>query len=263
MAVPPAPPRWSDAKSVKQPYLQYLERLQYAFPPVQSFLKKISDADEGRRLVEEYYRKRSPVSEGVPGRCVCLEFEDDEVTVLKTHPDGFASPADLARYMSSNSAKVSRQAQKRRLFVLEDLEPDYVDVLGHHLGVDPLVFSEQMNTWNFTDSTSIPHRSLPSMSTPKQSFTLRYYEIRTLHDAKSIGDLTFQMTFAINRRRYERWRDIDLKLSGTKDKRHGFIRRCASFWTSQEGDDEGQGWDGKHKLCTLLIHINNFSATVG
>lgn len=246
MAVPPVrAPNGNIEKFIHRPYLQHLERLQYAFPPVQSFLKKISDVDEGRKLVEKYYRKRPPALEGVPGRCVCLEFEDDKVTVLNTHPDGFASPADLARYLSRNPAKASRQAKKRRMFVLEDLEPDYVDVLGFHLGVDPLVFSEQMNTWNFTDSTSIPHRSLPSMSTPKQSFTLRYYEIRTLHDARSIGDLTFQMTFAINRRRYERWRDIDLKLSGNKDKRHGFIRRCASFWTSQEGDKEDEGWDGE------------------
>ena len=50
------------------------------------------------------------------------------------------------------------------MFILEDMEPDYVDALGHHLGVDPLVFSEHMNTWNFTDSWSIPHRGLPSTS---------------------------------------------------------------------------------------------------
>ncbi|QDS77149.1 hypothetical protein FKW77_001366 [Venturia effusa] len=244
MATTPTPATNGNAeKFVGQPYLQHLKQLQHAFPPVQSFLKKISSVDEGRRLVETYYRARPPVLDGVPGRCICLEFDAEKVTILGSHPDGFASPADLAGYLSSNPAKASRVARKRRLFILEDLEPNYVDVLGHHLGVDPLIFSEQMNTWNFTDSRSIPHRSLPSMSTPKQSLTLRYYEIRTLDDAKSIGDLTFQMTFAINRRRYERWRDIDLKLAGDRDKRYGFIRRCASFWTSQEVDKKDQGWD--------------------
>ncbi|PMD19704.1 hypothetical protein NA56DRAFT_647009 [Hyaloscypha hepaticicola] len=100
-----------------------------------------------------------------------------------------------------------------------------------------------MNTWNFTDSNSIPHRGLPSVCTPEQSFTLRYYEIRTLDDPKSINDLTIQMTFAVNRRWYEMWRDIDLPLSVIKDKRHAFIRRCASFWTSQDPDQKDQGWD--------------------
>lgn len=82
------------------------------------------------------------------------------------------------------------------------------------------------------------------MSTPTQSFTVRYYERRTLKNAKSIGDLTFQMTFAINRRRYERWRDIDLKFTDNKGRRHDFIRTRAFFWTSQARDSEDQGWDG-------------------
>lgn len=129
------------------------------------------------------------------------------------------------------------------------MEPDYVDALGHHLGVDPLVFSEQMNTWNFTDSWSIPHRGLPSMSIPGQSFTLRYYELRTLFDSKSVDISSLQMTFAINRRRYERWRDIDIPSSGVPDRRHAFVRRCASFWTSQDMTPSRSGnqlgWDGK------------------
>jgi hypothetical protein len=147
----------------------------------------------------------------------------------------------------------------RRLFVLEDMEPDYVDALGHHLGVDPLVFTEHTNTWNYTSSWSIPHRGLPSMAVPERSFTLRYYELRTLFDPKSIDVLTMQMTFAVNRRRYERWRDIDVPSSGTPDRRHAFVRRCASFWTSQdprpkvEGStkekhnppNDTPGWDGK------------------
>src|SRR5436309_2877365 len=43
------------------------------------------------------------------------------------------------------------------------------------------------------------------------------------------------MTVAVNRRKYERWRDIDVpRLDHQDDDRHAFIRRCASFWTSQE-----------------------------
>jgi hypothetical protein len=115
--------------------------------------------------------------------------------------------------------------------------------------VDPLVFSEQMNTWNFTDSWSIPHRGLPSMSIPGQSFTLRYYELRTLLDPKSVDVLSLQTPLAVNRRRYERWRDIDIPSLGKPDRRHAFVRRCASFWTSQnslpDGTPDGLGWDGE------------------
>jgi hypothetical protein len=239
-----------------QPYLQCLEQLQYAFPPLQSFLKKVSNFDKGRELVQNHYREQHHGR--VPGRCYCLQFETDKVTVLEGYSEGFASPADLATYLTKHPAKSSRKKKNRRLFILEDLEPSYIDVLGHHLGVDPLVFSEQMNTWNFTDSNSIPHRGLPSMCTPEQSFTLRYYEIRTLDDPTSIDALTLQMTFAVNRRRYERWHDIDLPLSGIKDKRHAFIRRCASFWTSQDLDQKDRGWDGEYSR--LFQSVSNLCA---
>jgi hypothetical protein len=227
-----------------KPYLQCLESLHGAFPALKSFLDKLANENEpGRNIVKTHYHQ---AHQRVPGRCVCLNFEDNKVSIVKE--GGFESPAALRTYLENNSATNSRAKKQRRLFILEDMESDYVDALGHHLGVDPLVFSEQMNTWNFTDSWSIPYRGLPSMSIPAQSFTLRYYELRTLYEAKSIDKLSSQMSFAINWRRYERWRDIDVPSAGKPDRRHAFVRRCASFWTSQDPMDKGGnglGWDGK------------------
>lgn len=244
-----------------QPYLQILDQFQYAFPPLQSFLKKVDNVDRGRELVQTHYREKHHGR--IPGRCYCLQFEADKVIVLDGYADGFGSPADLAAYLEKHPARSSRQKKNRRLFIVEDLEPSYIVVLGHYLGVDPLVFSEQMNTWNFTDSNSIPHRVLPSVCTPEQSFTLRYYEIRTLDDPRSIDILTMQMTFAVNRRRYERWRDIDLPLSGVKDKRHRFIRRCASFWTSQHPDQKDQVWDGVYlRIISQSPCANDVSSAI-
>jgi hypothetical protein len=234
-----------------KPYLQCLESLHGAFPALKSFLEKLANEKEpGRKAVKAHYRTKHRRE---PGRCYCLNFHADSVSAVKE--GGFESPAMLRMYLESNPATQSRADKHRRLFVLEDMEPDYVDALGHHLGVDPLVFSEQMNTWNFTDSWSIPHRGLPSMSIPGQSFTLRYYELRTLFDPKSVDVLSLQMSFAINRRRYERWRDIDVPSAGKPDRRHAFVRRCASFWTSQDPTLEGAddlGWDGKRSLCSEL-----------
>jgi hypothetical protein len=230
-----------------KPYLQCLETLENAFPALKSFLEKLANKQEaGREAVNLYYKTKE---QRVPGRCYCLNFTDSSVSVVGE--GGFESPVTLRTYLEDNPATRSRKNKHRRLFILEDMEPDYVDALGHHLGVDPLVFSEQMNTWNFTDSWSIPHRGLPSMSIPGQSFTLRYYELRTLFDPKSVDVLSLQMSFAVNRRRYERWRDIDIPSLGKPDRRHAFVRRCASFWTSQNlttsTSTEDVGWDGKQK----------------
>lgn len=232
-----------------KPYLQCLESLKNAFPALKSLLEKLTDENDlGREVVKMYYQREY---QREPGRCYCLKFEESSVSLVKEN--GFESPAALRAYLEKNPAKDSREVKKhRRLFILEDMEPDYVDALGHHLGVDPLVFSEHMNTWNFTDSWSIPHRGLPSMSVPEQSFTLRYYELRTLFDPHSIDVLNLQMAFGVNGRRYERWRDIDVPSAGKPDRRHAFVRRCASFWTSQDPikkeddpSDDALGWDGK------------------
>jgi hypothetical protein len=240
MAQPAAPSNFQD-----KPYLQCLDSLHHAFPALKSFLEKLANVNEpGREAVQSHYRK---YHQREPGRCYCLNFNDDSVTIV--NEGCFESSAALRTYLEQNPAAQSRAAKHRRLFILEDMEPDYVDALGHHLGVDPLVFSEQMNTWNFTDSWSIPHRGLPSMSVPGQSFTLRYYELRTLFDPKSVDVLSLQMSFAINRRRYERWRDIDVPSVGKPDRRHAFVRRCASFWTSQDPMKGGEkvGKDDKKK----------------
>jgi hypothetical protein len=179
-----------------KPYLQCLETLEDAFPALKSFLEKLANEEEpGRKAVNSHYQAKHGRA---PGRCYCLEFKDDSVSVVEEGV--FESPSALRAYLKKKSATQSRTEKHRRLFILEDMEPDYVDALGHHLGVDPLVFSEQMNTWNFTDSWSIPHRGLPSMSIPEQSFTLRYYELRTLLEPKSVDVLSLQTSFAVNRR---------------------------------------------------------------
>ena len=228
-----------------KPYLQCLETLENTFPALKTFLEKLANEQEaGREAVNRYYRTQE---QRVPGRCYCLEFTEESVSIVKE--GGFKSPATLRTYLENNPVSRSRTDKQQRLFILENMEPDYVDALGHHPGVYALVFSEQMNTWNFTNSWSIPHRGLPSMSIPGQSFTLRYYELRTLFDPKSVDVLSLQMSFAINRRRYKRWRDIDIPSLGKPDRRHGFVRRCASFWTSQDVKPDGSaddlGWDGK------------------
>jgi hypothetical protein len=239
---------------MNKPYLRCLGTLEDAFTALKSFLEKLANEGEpGRQAVNDHYKR---AHHRAPGRCYCLEFKDNEVSVVEEGV--FESSSALRAYLKKKTATKSREEKNRRLFILEDMEPDYVDALGHHLGVDPLVFSEQMNTWNFTDSWSIPHRGLPSMSIPGQSFTLRYYELRTLLHPKSVDVLSLQTSFAVNRRRYERWRDIDVPSLGKPDRRHAFVRRCASFWTSQNSPSDGKtedlGWDGQFSTSSLVVN---------
>ncbi|KAI4669112.1 uncharacterized protein J4E79_001155 [Alternaria viburni] len=133
------PPRFEG-----KPYLQCLDTLEDAFPALKSFLEKLANEGEaGRQAVRQHYEKEH---QRTPGRCYCLEFKAK--SVVEVEKGGFKSAAVLREYLKEKPANKSREERHKRLFILEDMEPDYVDALGHHLGVDPLVFSEQMNTWN-------------------------------------------------------------------------------------------------------------------
>lgn len=234
----------SDETLRERTYLERLHDLEHAYPALKSFLAKVDNHDEGRKIVSAAYQKRF---ERCPGRCALIIFHEDRV---ETHE--FPRPADLTGYL--NGVDAAEAKDQCRLWILEDLDPSWINTLGALFCVDPLVFGEQMNTWNFTDSKSIPMRVLPSMIQPEKSFTLRYYEFRQLKDGNAIDHLRNQMTFAVNRRRYERWRDIDTT-SFESPFRHAFVRRCASFWTNQEVGKKG--WDGRRSEVQLSASSAN------
>lgn len=222
-------------------YIKRLSKLRHAYPPLQSFLRRLrEDDDEGRKIVQQAHLDRF---ERLPGRCALLIFHKDKVE----HKE-FSNVEDLYTYLTSPTPGDGEK--QCRLWILEDLSPTWLDVLGTHFNVDPLVFSEQVNTWNFTDSGSIPHRELPSMVRPSKSFSLRYYEFRQLKDKDSIKLMQNQMTCTVNRRRYEVWRDIDTPTFKNRW-RHGLVRRGASFWSNQRPTKGGRhdgnetGWDGE------------------
>lgn len=213
-------------------YLQRLQNLKYAYPALASLDKIENTTDEDRKLVQKLHLERYG---RLPGRCALLTFNERAVE----HRE-FLTPNELDDHLQN--APSDGLDEHHRLWILEDLEPAWVNVVGARLGVDPLVFAEQMRTWNFTDSKTIPACKLPSMIDPAKSFTLKYYEIRSLSDGESIDWLRNQMTFAVNTRRYERWRDVDTK-SFTNNWRQAFVRRCVSFWTNERASTKG--WDGE------------------
>jgi hypothetical protein len=254
-------------------YLERVRLLKDNYPALNNLLNKLpKSTDPGRKSVEETYEK---VYNNHPGRCAVLEFYEKTVC-----PKPFHSAVLLDEYIRDlkTTRPTSEPRCRNRLYLLEDMDRDYVEVLGRHLGVDPLVFSEQMNTWNFMDLKSVGHRALPSLTHPEKSFTLRYYEFRKLlpdpeEEKKRFGPTQrlppsypeevspsrikrqpgdniplygHQTSFAVNRRYYERWRTVDGR-SMPVDQPIAFLRRCASFWTSQSktySHSDGY-WDGK------------------
>jgi hypothetical protein len=128
------------------PYLAQLADLQRSYPALKSLLLKLhnhGDRDEGRRLVAQRYEKLDR-GIGRAGRCAVLTFEETKVCERM-----FCSSDDLAEYFKEHPPGLATTKNVRRVYILEDMEPSLVDVLGQQLDVDPLIYSEQLNSWNY------------------------------------------------------------------------------------------------------------------
>jgi hypothetical protein len=193
------------------PYFSRIASLKEGYPALIQLFDKLSEFnDQGRQVVEATYKNEYGIS---PGRCAVLEFTDGGIS-----HEQFDLPEELRLHFAKLKAG-NHETCACRLYVLEDLVPEFMELLGENLGVDPLVFAEQTNAWYFTDINSIAHRQLASLNRPEKSFTLRYHEFRK-PDTEFKKDLTVlsdQKTFAVNRRLYEPWVIVESPSMPTED----------------------------------------------
>jgi hypothetical protein len=146
-------------------WLRSLEKLYPAYPVLRGFTSRLFNENKvAREIVLEKYKdrararhraaldRRPPRSQQAeqvqtvrssPSRCVLLTFHEDHVD-----DRAFISPEQLSTWIR-NTPNDGREC---RLWLLEDLEPAWLEVLGSHLHIDPLAPGEQMNTFHFTGS---------------------------------------------------------------------------------------------------------------
>ncbi|KAH8763151.1 hypothetical protein F5883DRAFT_423169, partial [Diaporthe sp. PMI_573] len=122
----------------------------------------------------------------------------------------------------------------RNLYILEGLNPDFVEALGSYFDIDPSFFSRHQRTalWEGRHEGGNT-RNLASAEDPSQSFMMEYCEI-----------LYFEANHGAMRNPHDN-RHIDMsakpnKLSSNLDK-VGNMHRKASFWSRKHS--EGGGWD--------------------
>ncbi|KAF2465899.1 uncharacterized protein BDR25DRAFT_80860 [Lindgomyces ingoldianus] len=221
------------------PYLHRVETLKTSFPCLGTFTSRLMNvSDEGRRLVDQHFQ-REDGSYCPPGRCCVLEFRSNSNRAWG-HVVKFKDDLDLFDYLQLHNplnGPPTPSDCSHRLYILEDISPEYVELIGRHLHVDPLIFASQINTWKFLNSKAIAQRTLPSLSKPAKSFTLRYHEPRTFDNPLENG----HCTFASNRRTIDSWFPIP---GGriTMPFEAALVRHCASFWVDNASDPD-KGWN--------------------
>lgn len=221
------------------PYLSRVDKIKFSYPALGVLVSRLLNKDEeARHLVD---RKVLEEHGNPPGRCCALEFRP-HATNSEVSKHYLNDKLSLRKYLEKHcpvdSAPVDDSC-KHRLFILEDLTPEYVDLLGNHLHVDPLVFASQINTWRFLNTGTVAQRTLPSLNNPQKSLSVRYPELRTFRD--TLND--WRWTFAVNRRKIDPWFPLQGGRVKTPDK-VALVRRNMSFWVDNPGLAAADGWNG-------------------
>lgn len=222
------------------PFLARADKLKFSFPSLGTSIRRITKTnDSGRRLLNDVSIDQHG-NFRPPGRCCVLEFRD---SAMGAHVEDvmLQDISSLANYLELYSPLQGKAIQgdcSHRLYILEDLSPEYVDLLGAHLRVDPLVISTHMNTWRNLDAKTAAQRTLPSLRSPRDMFTVRYPELR-VYDRSLEGT---RWTFAVNRRKIESWFQIPGGTIGLKGE-VSITRHCASYWVDNTRQ-RGGAWNG-------------------
>jgi hypothetical protein len=178
-----------------------------------------------------------------PVRVAVLEFHPEFVTRFSFEgPTGYN---DLYRYLSATST-----VPQHRLFLVEDLDPTFIELLGSYLNVDGTVFASQIRDAHFTKGSGNGHvPKLPSFHDPSHSFTLRYYEARYFKfralsrfgsELVTSANVRRQLQFGISSLHLGRQNGPDASVLPTGHV--GTVRRNTSFWSRKEIDGS---WNGK------------------
>lgn len=157
---------------------------------------------------------------------------------------------NLRAYLSSSSSSDCRH----RVYLLEDLDASFIELLGANLNVDGTVFASQIRDTHFSGGWAHGHQpKLPSFQDPQKSFTLRYYEARYFDDpgmpdfsasVRTTGNLSRLVLLGRGQRS-----KFEGSMKFIRERNYaghvGLIRRNTSFWSQFETDGS---WNGLYPM---------------
>lgn len=161
----------------------------------------------------------------------------------------FHSSRQLSDAFSSNV--FPKYSECSRLFIVEDLSRDVIEILGAELDVDPLFFRSHISDylWYNTRDPWVELPDLDIVSRERNFFNLRYVQARYFRTPESF-EKSKQETGMFN---VLRRLDSDKNQKATLDE-HGssvaLVRSKASFWFSQRKQNEGD-------LVGKCYHVNH------
>jgi hypothetical protein len=209
-------------------YYRHLSHHSYSSGPYQKYIEALSGSNPGLKRSDPN-NKKGPLKKG-NALVALLDVPATGQPDFSKAPTEFRNSDQLRTHFENQSHNHDR----RRIYIMEGLAPDYVSVIGGHFFMDPTFFQRQERTcvWSneFTPvSDALPQ---PSLLDPTQSFHLQYCELRRFN--KAIENRYF---FCERTRRH-----VGMTAPRHKEETTtGILRRKLSWWSRKT---EKGGWDG-------------------
>jgi hypothetical protein len=204
-------------------------------PSYGSFVSSMRYRNPILAKLDEVLTRQGPSAED--GRAAVIELHDSHVAVHCPR-----TSSELLDYMA-NLEQAPPPSCNRRLYLLEGLPSNYIEILGSRLRIDPDVFARQIDCGYLAvlkDARDIP--LLPSHPTSKHSLSLRYYELRDF--GENIDSFELICANQLRRISTTKWKG---KFDGI-----GIVRRKATFWSRMNG---AKGWDGASISIHMLLNF--------
>lgn len=205
--------------------------------PYREYIEALSRSNPGLKHPDPNNKKR-PLRDG---NALVVLLDAPVGGVPKFHKTAFKNVSDLRNHLK----QTPKDHDRRRIYMMEGLAPDYIAAIGEHFRMEPTFFQRQERTcvWSndFTPvSDALPH---PSLLDPERSFHLQYCELRQFN--KSIENRYYFC--------HRTGRHVGMTASRFKEETTtGILRRKVSWWCRTTGQN---GWDVvllcDPELCTL------------
>lgn len=184
----------------------------------------------------------------VPSRLRIAVFNDEgslcQVQMFKSHgTESETFPPHM--FMQEFSKAVSKLPPRSRcLYLLEGVNPRYVEAIGAHLTVDPAVFMRHQRTalWEGRQNGGNTAR-LASHEDVGTTFMMEYCELIYFDkdpESSSLRNPNDNRHINVSKQPHVK---KGIKLADIQ--KVGIMHRKASFWSRRRPEATGDGWDGK------------------
>ncbi|CAO2656561.1 Nn.00g053640.m01.CDS01 [Neocucurbitaria sp. VM-36] len=206
--------------------------------PYQKYIEALSGSNPGLKKADPN-NKNGPLKNG-NALVVLLDAPATSQPGFETTE--FKSATDLRNHFQH----ADHDHDRRRIYIMEGLAPDYVSIVGGHFFMEPTFFQRQERTcvWSndFTPvSDALPQ---PSLLDPEKSFHLQYCELRQFNKA-----IENRYYFCQRTRRHVGMTAPRHKEESTT----GILRRKVSWWCRRTAKG---GWDVVILCDPQLLHLS-------